>query len=161
MEFNFDLTVLIAERKIQEAMEAGEFDNLPGKGEPLRLDENPFEPIHQRVANRILKNARALPEWLQLEKDIAREAGQIQPARSRALRAFHHMRNPAVRARIAERFRAEHRERLDVLNTLILRYNEVAPVAARRVFLPYSLPKEMAALDAEFAQAEGSPRPAP
>ena len=29
----------IAERKIREAMERGEFDDLPGQGKPLRLDD--------------------------------------------------------------------------------------------------------------------------
>jgi hypothetical protein len=37
-EGNLDWTYTVAERKIQEAMEAGEFDNLPGKGQPLDLE---------------------------------------------------------------------------------------------------------------------------
>ena len=153
MDINLDWTGSVAEHKIQEAMEAGEFDNLPGKGKPLDLDVNPFEPIHQRIANRILKNARALPEWLQLEKDIEREAGLVQPARERTLRALRHAQNAPTRRRIAERFREEHRERLDLLNTMILRYNEVVPNAARRTFFSYNLKNEMAALDAAFADA--------
>ena len=50
-EPNVDWTALVAERKIKDAMEAGEFDNLPGKGEPLDLDKNPFENIAQRIAH--------------------------------------------------------------------------------------------------------------
>jgi len=86
MEPNFDWTHAVAERKIQEAMEAGEFDNLPGRGQPLDLDVNPFEPAHLRAVNRLLKNARALPEWLQLEKDIEHEMQLLAGARERTLR---------------------------------------------------------------------------
>ncbi len=35
---NFDR---IVEEKIRAAMEAGAFNNLPGKGKPLNLEENP------------------------------------------------------------------------------------------------------------------------
>ncbi len=30
------------EAVIQKAMRAGKFDNLPGEGEPLKLNRNPF-----------------------------------------------------------------------------------------------------------------------
>ena len=32
------------ERKIQDAMAKGEFDNLPGAGQPLTLDDDTFCP---------------------------------------------------------------------------------------------------------------------
>jgi hypothetical protein len=152
LEPNLDWTGVVAERKIQDAMEAGEFDNLPGKGQPLDLDSDALVPAHQRVVNRILKNARALPEWLQMEKDIERETGLLGPTRERALRGIRHARNPASRARIAERFRMEHRERLDLINTLILKYNYIVPNAVRRAYAPYNLRREMAALDEELAR---------
>src|SRR5206468_2474048 len=60
----------IAERKIQEAIEEGKFDNLPGKGEPPNLDDDPFTPPHLRLANRILKNAGVLPDWMQVEQEM-------------------------------------------------------------------------------------------
>ncbi len=44
---------LIAERKIAEAAAKGEFDDLPGAGKPLDLEEDPLVPEDQRVANRI------------------------------------------------------------------------------------------------------------
>jgi len=45
----------IAEKRIKEAQERGDFDDLPGHGEPI---------------NKILKNAGCLPPELQLRKDI-------------------------------------------------------------------------------------------
>jgi len=151
MEPNFDWTHAVAERKIQGAMEAGEFDNLPGRGQPLDLDVNPFEPAHLRAVNRLLKNARALPEWLQLEKDIEHEMQLLAGARERTLRHLPLAKNAVTRARTVERFRAEHRERLRTLNTLILKYGFVAPAGVQRPpFALFNVEKEMAALDAAF-----------
>jgi hypothetical protein len=49
---------IIAERKIEGAIARGEFDNLPGAGRPLDLDDiDPLLPEALRMAQRILKNA--------------------------------------------------------------------------------------------------------
>ena len=49
---------IIAERKIEEAIERGEFDDLPGAGQPLDLDDlDASLPEELRLAYRILKNA--------------------------------------------------------------------------------------------------------
>jgi hypothetical protein len=63
---------IIAERKIQEAQQKGEFDNLPGKGKPLQLDDDSQVPEELRLAYKILKNADCLPPELELKKDIIR-----------------------------------------------------------------------------------------
>ena len=60
----------IAERKIKEALEKGEFNNLPGKGEPLAIEDISNIPEDLRLAYRILKNADCLPPELQLKKEI-------------------------------------------------------------------------------------------
>jgi hypothetical protein len=36
---------LIAEDKIRTAIEAGEFDNLPGFGKPSELLDEPYDPL--------------------------------------------------------------------------------------------------------------------
>lgn len=61
---------IIAENKIREAIENGEFDNLSLRGQPLDLDEGQFVPLHLRLAQRILKNAGFIPPVLQLKKEI-------------------------------------------------------------------------------------------
>ena len=66
----------IAETRIQEAIQRGEFHNLPGEGKPLLLDDDSAIPEELRVAYRILKNAGFLPPELQLRKE-AREAEQL------------------------------------------------------------------------------------
>jgi hypothetical protein len=60
----------LVERKIQEAMERGEFDNLPGQGKPLFLEEDSHIPEELRVAYKILKNADCLPPELEAKKEI-------------------------------------------------------------------------------------------
>ncbi len=68
-----DLFGAIAERRILEAMERGEFDDLPGKGKPLSLeDDDPMVPAELRMAYRMLKNAGMLPPELELHKEILR-----------------------------------------------------------------------------------------
>ena len=60
----------LVERKIQQAMERGEFDNLPGQGKPLLLEEDSHIPEELRVAYKILKNADCLPPELEAKKEI-------------------------------------------------------------------------------------------
>ncbi len=60
----------IAERRIQNAIERGKFDNLPGKGKPLNLEDDSYIPEELRMAYKILKNANCLPPEMQLKKEI-------------------------------------------------------------------------------------------
>ena len=65
-----DILAKIAEQKIREAMERGEFDNLAYHGKPLKLDDLTGVPAHLRMGYKILKNAGILPEEMQLKKAI-------------------------------------------------------------------------------------------
>jgi hypothetical protein len=60
----------IIERRIQEAQANGEFNNLPGRGKPLRLEDDSHVPEDLRLAYKILKNADCLPPELQLRREI-------------------------------------------------------------------------------------------
>jgi len=60
----------IAEHYIQEAQERGEFDNLPGAGKPLMMEDDSMVPEDLRAGYRLLKNAGYLPPDLQLHKEI-------------------------------------------------------------------------------------------
>ncbi|MGE5698541.1 MAG: DnaJ family domain-containing protein [Deltaproteobacteria bacterium] len=65
-----DPLALLAEEKIREAMARGEFDNLPGAGKPLEIEDDSMVPEDVRVAYRILKNAGCLPPELELRREI-------------------------------------------------------------------------------------------
>lgn len=58
-----------AERHILDAQKKGEFDNLPGSGEPLSLDDDSHIPPELRAGFRLLKNAGCLPPELECRKE--------------------------------------------------------------------------------------------
>ena len=60
----------IVEKIIVEAMERGEFDNLPGKGKPIDLEEYFKLPEHLRAGFMILKNAGFVPAEMEVLKEI-------------------------------------------------------------------------------------------
>lgn len=78
---------IIAERKILEAMENGEFDDLPGKGEPIDLSEDPMVPEDLRLAYKVMKNAGCLPPELELHREIVRLRELVEAAGDEAQRA--------------------------------------------------------------------------
>ena len=51
----------LVEQRIAAAAARGDFDDLPGAGAPLDLDDDLLVPEEVRVANRILKNAGFVP----------------------------------------------------------------------------------------------------
>jgi hypothetical protein len=65
-----DLFVTIAEQKIREAIEKGEFDDLALKGRPINVENFSDIPEELRMGYKILKNAGMVPEELQLSKEI-------------------------------------------------------------------------------------------
>jgi hypothetical protein len=62
---------LLAEQKIAEALANGAFDDLPGAGQPLELDDDPLIPEELRLAYRILKNAGYVPPEVHTLNEIA------------------------------------------------------------------------------------------
>jgi Domain of unknown function (DUF1992) len=65
------MTFWLAERRIEEALARGEFNDLPGAGRPLALEDDPLVPEELRVAYRILKNAGYVPPEVQTLNEIA------------------------------------------------------------------------------------------
>jgi hypothetical protein len=70
----------LVERRIAEAIARGEFDDLPGSGRPLPLDDDPLVPEEQRVAHRILKNAGYIPPELEQISEVNRLLAAIERA---------------------------------------------------------------------------------
>ena len=105
-----DVWRLIAERKIREAMDEGAFNDLDGKGEPLSLDENPYEDPAQRMAHRLLRNNGFAPAWILESKEIDVDIRRLR----------------AERPRITEE---EYRRRVAALNRRIVAFNLKTPVA--------------------------------
>ncbi|HNR11729.1 MAG TPA: DUF1992 domain-containing protein [Thermodesulfobacteriota bacterium] len=68
-----DAFTKIAEQRILEAIEAGEFDDLEGKGKPLPPDELQMVVAPEiRLAYRIMKNANVLPVEIEALREVER-----------------------------------------------------------------------------------------
>ncbi len=64
------ITQQIAEQKIEEAQREGQFDNLPGTGKPLELEDLSHLPPELRVTYKILKNSGYVSPETQDRKEI-------------------------------------------------------------------------------------------
>ncbi|MDY6837361.1 MAG: DnaJ family domain-containing protein [Thermodesulfobacteriota bacterium] len=62
----------IAEKRIQQAVRDGVFEDLPGAGKPLKLEDESHIPEDLRVAYKVLKNANCVPPEVSLRKEIAK-----------------------------------------------------------------------------------------
>ncbi len=119
------------EDQIRRAMEEGQFDNLPGKGKPLKLEENAFEDPAWRMAKKIMKDAGFSLPWIESLKEI--EEG-LETARASLRRAWT-WRQEGLAAKQsyvymqAEWQRAESafREKIAALNKRIFSYNLEVP----------------------------------
>jgi len=78
---------LIAEGRIQEAFERGEFDDLPGTGKPLDLSDYFRAPAADRMAFSLLKSAGVLPPELELLKEAENLEHALSACRDEQRRA--------------------------------------------------------------------------
>lgn len=60
----------LVERRIVEAMERGEFDNLPGQGKPLHIDSPP--PVNEDLwwMLKIMRQANVVPDEIRYRKRV-------------------------------------------------------------------------------------------
>ena|SRR5688572_25326078 len=115
----------LVERKIQDAIAQGLFDNLPGQGKPLNLKKNPYlDPAMELAYNMLEKNGFA-PEWIEQDKAIRKELETMR----RQLRLFWEQRRgkPHHEARWQKAV-AEFSERLVKLNRRIDTFNLTVPL---------------------------------
>jgi hypothetical protein len=97
----------VAERKIEEAMAEGAFDRLAGEGQPLSIEDDPFEDPSLRMAHRLLRNNGFAPAWIVEGKEIEAERELLRAGR--------------------DQYGAEWRERVRALNQRIAIFNLKTP----------------------------------
>jgi hypothetical protein len=137
-------TRIIAERKINEAIDLGVFDNLPGKGKPLRLDDDSLTPPHLRAAHRLLRNAGVAPEWVLLEREIASTKAEAEAIFSRAIERFL-AGNTTGLASLRDQYRLAMKE----ANNLILKHNMAMPNNLRCP-IPFRIKSRLTEWDERF-----------
>ena len=67
----------IAEARIAEAIDRGEFEDLAGAGRPLELGDLSRVPPDLRAAFKVLRNAEVVPPEVELRREIHSLAGLI------------------------------------------------------------------------------------
>ncbi len=121
------------EEHLRRAMEDGTFDNLPGKGQPLQWEENPFEEAEWRLAFHLLRaNGYTLP-WIELRQEIETE---LNTARQAIRHAWNWRNEPLLAADMADcaeenwqRAWHEFEQQVARLNRRISDYNLQVPLA--------------------------------
>jgi DnaJ family protein C protein 28 len=73
------------ERAIQDAMQAGRFDNLPGAGKPINWEDEALVDQEWLMAFRVMREQGFAPAWVELHKEIVAE---IEAARQALLRSW-------------------------------------------------------------------------
>jgi hypothetical protein len=68
----------IVENRILNALRNGEFDNLPGVGKPIAIEDDSHIPEDLRLSHKILKNAGCLPPEIELKKEIYQTQDLLQ-----------------------------------------------------------------------------------
>ncbi|KAG6456381.1 dnaJ homolog subfamily C member 28 [Manduca sexta] len=75
-KYGFDRLV---EDLIQESMSKGEFENLSGKGKPLKdQNTNPYVDFTTHKLNEVLINNGFMPEWITMSKEIDQDIESLK-----------------------------------------------------------------------------------
>jgi DnaJ family protein C protein 28 len=119
------------EELMRQAMAKGKFDDLPGKGKPLRLDEiNPHADPEWELAYRMLKEAGYSLPWIEalreIETDLEAAGNELRLAYERYTAAMAGEPNKVSRADW-ERSQSAFKEKLDAINQRIRVVNLQVP----------------------------------
>ncbi len=115
----------IVDQRIAAAEAAGLFADLPGAGKPLKLDDDALVPEEDRAAFRLLRNAGFAPPWIELQKQILADQARLKAWCERIQQRW-----TLLGQSERDRLRADYRQQLQELNTLIMHYNLIVPRAA-------------------------------
>ncbi len=119
----------LVERRIQEAMAAGAFENLSGQGKPMDLTRNPYLDPSLELAYGLLHNNGYAPEWIARDKEIRQ---QLEAARAHLRAAWVQRQvNPGDEAPWQAAV-ARFEETLNQLNRKIDDFNLVVPISSRQ-----------------------------
>jgi len=73
------------EELLRKAIEEGKFENLPGKGKPLRIEENPNADPEWDLAYHLIKESGYTLPWIETIREIEKD---IEAARQNLRRAW-------------------------------------------------------------------------
>ncbi|MGN6627747.1 MAG: DUF1992 domain-containing protein [Tepidisphaeraceae bacterium] len=72
----------LADKRVEEAMEQGKFDNLPGRGEPIEIDEAPADEKARMMwwALRIMRQNDFIPDEVRWRKAVDKLKAELHQA---------------------------------------------------------------------------------
>ncbi|KAG2073545.1 hypothetical protein BDR04DRAFT_1010276 [Suillus decipiens] len=153
----------LIEDKIQKARAAGHFDKIKGRGQPMvRLNDeyNPFIAREEFLMNRIVQRNGAAPPWVEIQIELETAVNSFrdvlrQSWTRRAIRTLTMLQPAAMLPSLSlgnatslrdreweERERSYHDTAVAELNSLVRKYNALAPYSVRRPY--YSREAELA-----------------
>lgn len=125
------------EKHIQKAIEEGQFNDLPGQGEPLKLDDNPHEDADWRLAHHMLRSGGFTLPWIELRQEIETESEQARTELKRAWEWRQQALGAGRRYRLVqdewERAVRRFKERVEKINKRIFDYNLQAPATRLQI----------------------------
>lgn len=120
------------EEKIQQAMDEGRFDNLPGAGKPLNTDDVPGVDPGVHLAHRLLKNNGFAPEWIERDKEIRQALDEARAALSQTWQLYQKGQAPEMAWKQARR---QFETTVTELNRKIRDFNLLVPILERQRIL--------------------------
>ncbi len=130
------------DRSIRKAIEEGEFNNLPGEGKPLKLDDDPNTPDDMKLAYKILRENDLAPDWIVQGKDLTAKYDKLLEDIRRAVRAYKRSQaNPSELLQGETAWQAAQKRlssEVEKLNREIMTYNlKVPPGVAHRAIINF------------------------
>ncbi|KAI0329588.1 hypothetical protein GY45DRAFT_1252672 [Cubamyces sp. BRFM 1775] len=159
----------LVEDRIEASRQAGHFNNVKGRGQPIARvaeDKNPFIGREEFLMNRIVQRQGAAPPWVEVQGELESAVASFrevvkQSWTRRALRMITAAHPVALLPRLTlddviamrdpeweERERGYHDTALNELNSLVRKYNGMAPYAVRRPYYMLSAELERVYKDA-------------
>ena len=106
----------------------GLMDNLPGQGQPLKLDDDEMVPAEYRLGYRMLKSSGFAPPWIEARREIDEERARLAAWLEDARRRWPHVNASAHAA-----LRVAYRRKLDDIQRMIVNFNLKAPPGVEHV----------------------------
>ncbi|TFY67900.1 hypothetical protein EVG20_g3764 [Dentipellis fragilis] len=166
----------LVEERIERARSEGHFRTIKGMGQPIQRsteESNPFIAREEYLMNRIVQRQGAAPPWVEIQGELETAVTSFrellrQSWVRRAIRMLTLSQpatllptftlSDAVRLRDAEweeRERAYHDTAVEELNSLVRKYNAMAPYAVRRPYYMRSVELDKAYQDAGYEILQG------
>jgi DnaJ family protein C protein 28 len=120
------------EEHIRKAIDEGKFENLPGQGKPLKLEDNSLEDPEWRLAYHVLREGGFSLPWIEMRREIDEE---IETSRQALRRAWEWRQETLVERKWAYTLVEEEwrrvvktfEQKIDKINKRILDYNLQTP----------------------------------